>query len=171
MDERALQSISLRPGAFFGSCRRKLEPEHDSQIIKVLKKRSIGYIFYNGGNDSANTTKYIAKLAKQESMGIKVIGIPKTIDNDLAECDVSPGFGSAARFIARMIRNMTYDLKSMHGSSTKVLIVEVMGRHAGWLCAAGDVLDNGKHKICLLPEVDLGFFSHPGFVVYTGTLS
>lgn len=151
-----IEKISYAPGAIFGSCRRKLTEEDYDKIFKIFSLNNIGYFYYNGGNDSMETAHLIAKKAEKIGYDLKVIGIPKTVDNDLMKTDHCPGFGSAAKFTSIAMLEATKDLKSMHTSSTQVFILESMGRHAGWLAASGVLAGiNGEEipEIILMPEV------------------
>tara|TARA_Y100001958_G_C21161723_1_gene495432 strand:+ start:7 stop:1251 length:1245 start_codon:yes stop_codon:yes gene_type:complete len=148
------------PGGVFGSCRYKL-PEIDdekfySSLFQQLEKLFIGYFFYNGGNDSADTCLKVSEAAKKYGYDLKAIAIPKTIDNDLVKTDNCPGFGSVAKYIATSVKEASLDIKSMCKTSTKIFVLEVMGRHAGWIAASSELANNEKntyvHKI-LLPEV------------------
>ena len=148
------------PGGVFGSCRYKL-PEIDdkkfySSLFQQLEKLFIGYFFYNGGNDSADTCLKVSEAAKKYGYDLKAIAIPKTIDNDLVKTDNCPGFGSVAKYIATSAKEASLDIKSMCKTSTKVFVLEVMGRHAGWIAASSELANDGNntyvHKI-LLPEV------------------
>ena len=157
----SIESLSYRPGGVFGSCRFKLkdleisEKEYE-RLIKVFKAHNIGYFFYNGGNDSADTAFKVSQIGKKLNYPIQCIAIPKTVDNDLVLTDCCPGFGSAAKYIATSTMEASLDVQSMSETSTKVFILEVMGRHAGWM-AASSVLartSNGDAPhIILLPEV------------------
>ncbi|MGK0673752.1 MAG: 6-phosphofructokinase [Halothiobacillaceae bacterium] len=141
--EDADQIAALRhtPGGAFGSCRVDLDdpadhPEQYERLLEVLQAHDVGYFFYNGGGGSMLTAAKVARFARARRLDLTVIGIPKTIDNDLPQTDTSPGFGSAAKYIATSVREVSLDLAAMAGTSTKVFILEVMGRHAGWLAAA-----------------------------------
>ena len=157
----AIESLSYRPGGVFGSCRFKLkdleisEKEYE-RLIKVFKAHNIGYFFYNGGNDSADTAFKVSQIGKKLNYPIQCIAIPKTVDNDLVLTDCCPGFGSAAKYIATSTMEASLDVQSMSETSTKVFILEVMGRHAGWM-AASSVLARTSNEdaphIILLPEV------------------
>ena len=157
----ALRSLSYRPGGVFGSCRYKLKDidsnlKEYTRLIEVFKAHNIGYFFYNGGNDSADTCLKVAKAAEKYGYDLKAIAVPKTIDNDLAVTDNCPGFGSVAKYVAISAKEASLDIKSMCKTSTKVFVLEVMGRHAGWIAAAGELANNNEqtfvHKI-LLPEI------------------
>ena len=157
----SIESLSYRPGGVFGSCRFKLkdleisEKEYERRI-EVFKAHNIGYFFYNGGNDSADTAFKVSQIGKKLNYPIQCIAIPKTVDNDLVLTDCCPGFGSAAKYIATSTMEASLDVQSMSETSTKVFILEVMGRHAGWM-AASSVLARTSNEdaphIILLPEV------------------
>jgi len=157
---KPLELLLESPGGMFGSCRYKLPDIEDERfyedLFKKLEKYSVGYFFYNGGNDSADTCYKIAEAAKKLNYSLNAIAIPKTIDNDLAVTDNCPGFGSVAKYIATSAKEASLDIRSMCKTSTKVFILEVMGRHAGWIAAAAELAneDNNTyvHKI-LIPEV------------------
>jgi 6-phosphofructokinase len=157
----AINSLLYTPGGAFGSCRYKLKsPDTDLaeyvRLFEVFKAHDIGYFFYNGGNDSQDTTLKMSETSKKMGYPLVCIGIPKTIDNDLPEIDTCPGFGSAAKYIATSIREGAYDVAAMSSSSTQVFIMEVMGRHHGWLAAAAGLAaeekDDAPH-IILFPEI------------------
>lgn len=129
------------PGGAFGSCRYKLKSiaEHRAQyerLIAVFRAHDIGYFFYNGGGDSMDTAHKVSQLSAQMGYPLVCVGIPKTVDNDLPHTDCCPGFGSVAKYVATSIREAGYDVASMAKSSTKIFVLEVMGRHAGWITAA-----------------------------------
>ncbi|MDK2943431.1 MAG: ATP-dependent phosphofructokinase / diphosphate-dependent phosphofructokinase [Mesotoga sp.] len=152
-----IDRIPYTPGAVFGSCRTKIDSDEDfEKLFKVFDAHSIRYFFYNGGNDSMDTAHKISKKAKEIGYELQVVGIPKTVDNDLLETDHCPGYGSAARFTAISIMEATRDLKSMYSDSTKVFIMESMGRNSGWLAASGSLASTDRFhgpQIILLPEV------------------
>ncbi len=156
-----LRRLSHTPGAAFGACRYKLpHPTTDSKpyerILAVLRAHDIGYFFYNGGGDSHDTIHKISQYCQQHGHPICCIGLPKTIDNDLAITDHSPGYGSAAKYIAISTQEIACDLASMAVSSTKVFVYEVMGRHAGWLAAASALARRDTQAaphLILMPEV------------------
>jgi 6-phosphofructokinase 1 len=140
-DPFTLAALRHTPGGAFGSCRFDLgDPERDrrqyERLVEVFRAHDIGYFFYNGGGGSMDTALKVARIGDLLGYPITAVGVPKTIDNDLDATDTSPGFGSAAKFIATVVREASLDVESMHTSSTKVFILEVMGRHAGWLAAA-----------------------------------
>lgn len=159
--EETLVALKQTPGGFFGSCRYKLDDiEKNSKVyqrlFEVFKAYDIGYFFYNGGNDSADTCLKIGEAAKKYNYDLKAIHLPKTVDNDLPITDFSPGFGSVAKYIGVSTRETSLDIKSMYLTSTKVFILEVMGRHAGWIAASASLAqtDNSKApQLILLPEV------------------
>jgi len=158
--QKPFELLLESPGGVFGSCRYKL-PEIDdekfySSLFQQLEKLFIAYFFYNGGNDSADTCLKVSEAAKKYGYDLKAIAIPKTIDNDLVKTDNCPGFGSVAKYIATSAKEASLDIKSMCKTSTKVFVLEVMGRHAGWIAASSELANNENntyvHKI-LLPEV------------------
>ncbi|MCB1827873.1 MAG: diphosphate--fructose-6-phosphate 1-phosphotransferase, partial [Coxiellaceae bacterium] len=137
----AIAALRHTPASAFGSCRYKLKKieEDDSQyrrLIEVFAAHDIGYFFYNGGGDSQDTAHKVSQLSEKMGYPLTCIGIPKTIDNDLAFTDNSPGFGSVAKYVAISIHEAALDVACMAASSTKVFILEVMGRHAGWIAAS-----------------------------------
>ena len=157
----SIESLRYRPGGVFGSCRFKLkdleisEKEYE-RLIKVFKAHNIGYFFYNGGNDSADTAFKVSQIGKKLNYPIQCIAIPKTVDNDLVLTDCCPGFGSAAKYIATSTMEASLDVQSMSETSTKVFILEVMGRHAGWMAASSALARTSNEDaphIILLPEV------------------
>ena len=161
--ERKANITALRhtPGGAFGSCRYKLKSIEESKreyerLIAVLKAHDIGYFFYNGGGDSADTAYKISQISKKMGFPVQCIGVPKTIDNDLPVTDNSPGFGSVAKYVAVSIMEASLDVESMSSSSTRVFILEVMGRHAGWIAAAGGLAareEGDPPHVILFPEV------------------
>jgi len=158
---KAIKSLKTRPGGAFGSCRLKLKNLDENtreyeRLVDVFKAHNIGYFFYNGGNDSADTAFKVSQISKKLNYPIKCIAIPKTVDNDLALTDCCPGFGSAAKYIATSILEASLDVESMFETSTKVFILEVMGRHAGWMAASSALAKTPKRDaphIILLPEI------------------
>jgi len=160
--KKPLELLLDSPGGMFGSCRYKLPEKEDEKfyqdLFKQLDKYSIGHFFYNGGNDSADTCYKISEAAKKLNYSLNAIAIPKTIDNDLVITDNCPGFGSVAKYIATSVKEASLDIKSMCKTSTKVFILEVMGRHAGWIAAAAELANDNEntyvHKI-LIPEIPL----------------
>ena len=161
LDDEALERLARTPGGVFGSCRYKLESMDQNRreyerLIEVLDAHRIGTFFYNGGNDSADTAHKVAEMAGEIGYPLNAIGIPKTIDNDLAVTDNCPGFGSVAKYVAVSILEASLDVMSMSSSSTRVFILEVMGRHAGWIAAAGGLARREPHdppQVILFPEV------------------
>ncbi|HEX6833976.1 MAG TPA: diphosphate--fructose-6-phosphate 1-phosphotransferase, partial [Rudaea sp.] len=140
-DRTAIAALKHTPGGAFGSCRFKLKSiESDraryERLIDVLRAHDIRYFLYNGGNDSADTSLKISEVARVLGYPLHVIGVPKTVDNDLPVTDSCPGFGSVAKYTAVSIQEASLDVESMCESSTKVFVMEVMGRHAGWIAAA-----------------------------------
>lgn len=137
----AIAALRHTPGGAFGSCRYKLKSLHENRadyerLIAVFKAHDIGAFLYNGGNDSADTALKISAIGHELGYPIHVIGVPKTVDNDLAVTDNCPGFGSVAKYTALAVAEASLDVESMCGTSTKVFILEVMGRHAGWIAAS-----------------------------------
>ncbi len=160
---RAIAALRHTPSGAFGSCRYKLKGLDENRaeyerLIEVFKAHNIGYFFYNGGGDSQDTTHKVSQISKELGYPITCIGIPKTVDNDLPLTDNCPGFGSVAKYVAVSIREAGFDVASMCKSSTKVFVMEVMGRHAGWIAAAGGLAAENKGDaphIILFPEVRL----------------
>ena len=159
--KKFVESLQFRPGGVFGSCRYKLKDVDKNlleyeRLIKVFSAHNIGYFFYNGGNDSADTALKISQISNKLKYPLQCIAIPKTVDNDLAMTDCCPGFGSVAKYIVTSTIEAALDVESMCETSTKVFILEVMGRHAGWIagssCLAQDSHPGAPHMI-LLPEV------------------
>jgi 6-phosphofructokinase len=157
----AIRALRHTPSGAFGSARYKLKKFEDNpaqyeRLIEVFKAHDIGYFFYNGGGDSADTCLKVAQLADQRGVPIQAIHVPKTVDNDLPITDCCPGFGSVAKYVAVSIREAGFDVASMAKTSTKVFVMEVMGRHAGWIAAAGGLAaektGDAPHLI-LFPEV------------------
>ena len=157
----AINSLKSRPGGIFGSCRFKLKSFEENKkeylrLVEVFKAHDIGYFFYNGGNDSADTAFKVTQISKKLGYPINCIAIPKTVDNDLAVTDSCPGFGSAAKYIATSVFEASLDVASMSETSTKVFILEVMGRHAGWMAASSALARSKKNNaphIILFPEI------------------
>lgn len=152
-----IAKLMQTPSGAFGSCRYKLKDDGDEyqRLIEVFKAHDIGYFFYNGGGDSQDTAHKVSQIGKTLGYPITCIGIPKTVDNDLPFTDACPGFGSVAKYVAISTKEAGFDVASMAASSTKVFILEVMGRHAGWI-AASSVLAGANEKepphVILLPE-------------------
>ncbi len=157
----AIRALAHTPGGAFGSCRFKLKTiEADraryERLIEVFAAHDIRWFLYNGGNDSADTANKVSQVAREFGYPLTCIGVPKTVDNDLAVTDCCPGFGSAAKYTAVSLREAALDVASMAESSTKVFVLEVMGRHAGWLAAAAGLAGQGADEaphIILFPEV------------------
>ncbi len=154
-----MAALKYTPGGAFGSCRYKLaDPEKDrrefERLLEVFKAHDIGYFFYNGGGDSADTCYKISRFSTLTGYPVQAIHIPKTIDNDLPLTDCCPGFGSVAKYIAVSTIEASFDVRSMCRTSTRVFVLEVMGRHAGWIAAAGGLTeDYGIPVVVLFPEV------------------
>jgi ATP-dependent phosphofructokinase / diphosphate-dependent phosphofructokinase len=161
--ERPEDIAALRhtPAGAFGSCRYKLRGLSDNRreyerLIDVFAAHDIGYFFYNGGGDSQDTALKVSRIGESLGYPLTSIGIPKTVDNDLPATDCSPGFGSVAKYVAVSTLEVGFDVRSMAASSTKVFVLEVMGRHAGWIAAASALAartDDDAPHIILLPEV------------------
>jgi len=160
-NKSAIAALRHTPGGAFGSCRYKLKSIEESRreyerLIEVLRAHDIGYFFYNGGGDSADTAHKVSQIGKNLGFEVQCIGVPKTIDNDLPVTDNCPGFGSVAKYVAVSILEASLDVESMASSSTKVFILEVMGRHAGWIAAAAGLAareEGDPPHIILFPEV------------------
>jgi len=159
--DEAIARLRSTPGGAFGSCRYKLKSLEDhraqyERLIEVFKAHDIGYFFYNGGNDSMDTAWKVSQIAEKLGYPVVCVGVPKTVDNDLPLTDCCPGFGSVAKYVATSIREAGYDVASMARTSTKIFVLEVMGRHAGWITAAcGLASENAGEPphILLFPEV------------------
>ena len=159
--ESAAMIAALRttPSGAFGSCRFKLKSldanrREYERLIEVFKAHDIGYFFYNGGGDSADTCYKVSQLSESMGYPLQAIHIPKTIDNDLPITDCCPGFGSVAKYVAISTLEASFDVRSMAETSTKVFVLEVMGRHAGWIAAAGALVeDHGIPVVVLFPEI------------------
>jgi 6-phosphofructokinase 1 len=157
----AIAALRYTPGGAFGSARYKLagidkNRAQYERLIAIFRAHDIGYFFYNGGNDSMDTAQKVSEIAVQMHYPITCIGIPKTVDNDLPVTDCCPGFGSAAKYIAVSTREAALDVASMARTSTKVFVLEVMGRHAGWMAAAGGLAGEkagDAPHIILFPEI------------------
>ena len=157
----AIAGLKETPGGAFGSCRYKLGTIEDNRaqyerLIDVFRAHNIGYFFYNGGGDSADTAFKVSQIGAKLGFSVQCIGIPKTVDNDLPVTDNCPGFGSVAKYVAVSIMEASLDVLSMCSSSTKVFVMEVMGRHAGWIAAAGGLAqreENDPPHIILFPEI------------------
>ena len=159
--KRAIAGLRTTPGGAFGSCRYKLKPYAEDpgeyhRLIEVFKAHNIRYFFYNGGGDSQDTANKVSQLGARVGYPLQCIGVPKTVDNDLPITDCCPGFGSVAKYVAVSTKEAALDIESMCATSTKVFVLEVMGRHAGWIAAAGALAREqagDPPHIILLPEV------------------
>ena len=157
----AIARLKTTPSGAFGSCRYKLKGLEENRaqyerLIEVFKAHDIGYFFYNGGGDSADTCLKVSQLSEKLGYPITAVHVPKTVDNDLPITDTCPGFGSVAKYVATSIREAAFDVASMAKTSTKVFVLEVMGRHAGWITAACGLAaekDGDAPHILLFPEV------------------
>jgi len=167
--KKAIRGLMTTPAGAFGSCRYKLRSLEENRaeyerLIAVFKAHNIRYFFYNGGGDSADTCLKVSQLSKKMGYPLQAIHVPKTIDNDLPVTDNSPGFASVAKYVAISTREAAFDVASMCDTSTKVFILEVMGRHAGWIagasCLAATAGSEAPHVI-LFPEVP---FQEQGFL-------
>lgn len=158
--DAAIARLRHTPSGAFGSCRYKLKGLDESRreyerLIDVFKAHDIGYFFYNGGGDSADTCHKVSQLSATMGFPIQAIHIPKTVDNDLPITDNCPGFGSVAKYIAVSTREASFDVLSMAKTSTKIFVIEVMGRHAGWIAAAGALAaDDEIPVVVLFPEIE-----------------
>jgi 6-phosphofructokinase 1 len=156
----AVAALRRTPGGAIGSCRYKLKPlEKDrsdyERLIAVFRAHRIRWFLYNGGNDSADTALKISRMGAELGYPLTVVGVPKTVDNDLAVTDCCPGFGSVAKYTAVAVAEASLDVESMHETSTRVFILEVMGRHAGWIAAAGGLAARAPGEaphLILFPE-------------------
>lgn len=166
----ALAALRRLPGSAFGSSRYPLgtpesHPQHYSRLLEVFHAHDIRWFLYNGGGGSAGTCLHVAVAAKAAGYPLSVIHIPKTVDNDLARTDFSPGFGSVAKYTAVSVREAALDVASMARTSTQVFVMEVMGRHAGWIAAASALAQEadgrGAPHLILFPEVA---FDEAGFM-------
>jgi 6-phosphofructokinase 1 len=158
---RAIAALRHTPSGAFGSCRYKMKSleankREYERLIEVFEAHNIGYFFYNGGGDSADTCLKVSQLSKTMGYPIQAIHVPKTVDNDLPITDNCPGFGSVAKYIAVSTKEASFDVASMCATSTKIFVLEVMGRHAGWIAAAGAMAateDCDLPIVVLFPEV------------------
>jgi 6-phosphofructokinase len=159
--DAAIAALRHTPAGAFGSCRYKLKGLAESRaqyerLIDVFQAHDVGYFFYNGGGDSADTAYKVSQIGNTLGYPIVCVGIPKTVDNDLPITDSCPGFGSVAKYVAVSIREAAFDVASMALTSTKVFVLEVMGRHAGWIAAAGGLAaerEGDAPQVILFPEV------------------
>ncbi|MDH5344854.1 MAG: 6-phosphofructokinase [Gammaproteobacteria bacterium] len=159
---KAIAALRHTPGGAFGSARYKLKGMEENRaeyerLIEVFRAHDIGYFFYNGGNDSMDTAHKVAQISKHMGFPVQCLGVPKTVDNDLPVTDNCPGFGSVAKYVAVSTKEAALDVLSMAETSTKVFVLEVMGRHAGWIAAAGGLAGSGAPgqppHIILFPEI------------------
>ncbi|HAI67916.1 MAG TPA: 6-phosphofructokinase [Gammaproteobacteria bacterium] len=159
--DEAIAALRHTPSGAFGSCRFKLKGLEESKVeyerlIEVFKAHDIGYFFYNGGGDSQDTSHKVSQIGEKMGYPITCVGVPKTVDNDLPITDNCPGFGSVAKYVAVSIREASFDVASMAKTSTKIFVMEVMGRHAGWIAAAGGIAaekEGDAPHIILFPEI------------------
>jgi len=157
----AIAALRYTPAGAFGSCRYKLKSLDENRaeyerLIEVFKAHDIGYFFYNGGGDSQDTAHKVSQLSREINYPITCIGVPKTVDNDLPITDNCPGFGSVAKYVAVSIREAGLDVASMCESSTKVFVMEVMGRHAGWIAGAAGLAaeqEGDAPHVIVFPEI------------------
>ena len=157
----AIRALAHTPGGAFGSCRFKLGTlEKDAakyrRVLDVLQAHDVRWFLYNGGNDSADTALKLSRMAESSGYPLTCIGVPKTVDNDLVVTDACPGFGSAAKYTAVSVAEAALDVAAMADTSTKVFVYEAMGRHAGWLAAAGGLAGDGRDdapQVILFPEI------------------
>ena len=171
-DSGELELVKNTPGSYLGSCRYKLPEDLNDGVYPVLfeklKALNVGYFFYIGGNDSMDTVSKLSRYAAAHESDIRFIGVPKTIDNDLVNTDHTPGFGSAAKYIATTVREIAIDA-SVYDNKKSVTIVEIMGRHAGWLTAASALarkFENDNPVLIYLPETD---FDQDAFIEKVNT--
>ena len=157
----AIRALAHTPGGAFGSCRFKLgtletDAAKDRRVLDVLQAHDVRWFLYNGGNDSADTALKLSRMAESSGYPLTCIGVPKTVDNDLVVTDTCPGFGSAAKYTAVSVAEAALDVAAMADTSTKVFVYEAMGRHAGWLAAAGGLAGDGRDdapQVILFPEI------------------
>lgn len=158
--DETIAALRHTPSGAFGSCRFKLKSLEENRreyerLIEVFQAHNIGYFFYNGGGDSADTCFKVSQLSEKMGFPVQAIHVPKTVDNDLPITDNCPGFGSVAKYIATSTLEASFDVRSMAKTSTKIFVIEVMGRHAGWIAAAGGLVeDQGIPVVVLFPEVE-----------------
>jgi len=158
---RAIDALMHTPAGAFGSCRYKLKdaaenPAQYQRLIDVFRAHDIGYFFYNGGNDSADTCLKVSQISARMGYPVTSVLVPKTVDNDLPVTDCCPGFGSVAKYVATSMREAAFDVASMAKTSTRIFVLEVMGRHAGWITAAvglADDTDTPIPLVLLFPEI------------------
>src|SRR5215475_50523 len=158
---KTIAGLRYTPGGAFGSARYKLKGLDQNRaeyqrLIEVFKAHDIGYFFYNGGNDSMDTANKVSQIGDQLGHRVICVGVPKTVDNDLPHTDCTPGFGTVAKYVAISTREAALDVASMAKTSTKVFVMEVMGRHAGWIVSAAGLAGKGPDEaphIILFPEI------------------
>ena len=169
----AIAALRSTPAGAFGSCRYKLKSidanrREYERLIEVFAAHDIAWFFYNGGGDSADTCFKVSQLSASMGYPLQAIHVPKTVDNDLPITDCCPGFGSVAKYVAVSALEASFDVRSMCRTSTKVFVLEVMGRHAGWIAAAGGLIaDNGIPVVILFPEIT---FDEPAFLARVDAL-
>src|SRR4029079_17656906 len=157
----AIRALRSTPSGAFGSCRYKLKSldtnrREYERLIEVFRAHDIAWFFYNGGGDSADTCFKVSQLSASMGYPLQAIHVPKTVDNDLPITDCCPGFGSVAKYVAISALEASFDVRSMARTSTKVFVLEVMGRHAGWIAAAAVWVEvHGIPVVILFPEIDL----------------
>jgi len=155
-----IRALKHTPAGAFGSARFKLKSIEQNRaeyerLIEVFRAHDIGYFFYNGGNDSMDTALKVSQIGAALGYPVTCVGVPKTVDNDLPHTDCCPGFGSVAKYVAVSTLEASFDVRSMARTSTKVFVLEVMGRHAGWIAAAGGLVeDHGIPVVILFPEIE-----------------
>ena len=160
LSDAQVRALAHTPGGAFGSCRVKLKSldadrARYERLLEVFKAHDVRWFLYNGGNDSADTALKVSQLAASSGYEMTCVGVPKTVDNDLAVTDCCPGFGSAAKYTAVSVREAALDVAAMADTSTKVFVYEAMGRHAGWLAASAGLAGNGPDQaphLILFPE-------------------
>ncbi len=168
-----IAALRHTPAGAFGSCRYKLKSidanrREYERLIAVFKAHDIGTFFYNGGGDSADTCFKMSQLSAAMGYPLQAIHVPKTVDNDLPITDCCPGFGSVAKYVAVSALEASFDVRSMARTSTKVFVMEVMGRHAGWIAAAGGLIESyGIPVAILFPEIE---FDEAAFIARVDTL-
>ena len=156
----AIRALRTTPAGAFGSCRYKLKSldknrREYERLIEVFRAHDIAWFFYNGGGDSADTCFKVSQLSQSMGYPLQAIHVPKTVDNDLPITDCCPGFGSVAKYVAVSALEASFDVRSMARTSTKVFVLEVMGRHAGWIAAAGGLIEeHGIPVVILFPEIE-----------------
>jgi len=171
--DETIRGLRSTPAGAFGSCRYKLgaietHRREYERLIDVFRAHDIGYFFYNGGGDSADTCHKVSQLSAAMNYPLQAIHVPKTVDNDLPITDCSPGFGSVAKYVAVSALEASFDVRSMAKTSTKVFVLEVMGRHAGWIAAAGGLIETHDVPVVVLfPEIP---FDREAFVARVETL-